>query len=53
MLSTYHVPGVMLSISFDPHNNPIKILTLILQPRNRSFKTLRDLPKEWQLPGSD
>lgn len=53
MLSTYPVPGIVLSISFDPHNNPVKILTLISQLRNRSSKTLRDLPKEWQLQAAE
>lgn len=43
--------GIVLNIniSFNPHNNPVKIFTPILQMRKRSSKTLRDLSKESQL----
>lgn len=34
LLGTHHVPGIVPSICFGPHNNLRKILTRILQMRN-------------------
>ena len=44
-LSPCDAPATVLSIFFNPHN-PMSILTPILQMRNRSSETLRDLPEE-------
>lgn len=38
LLTTYYAPGIV-SIFFDPHNNPMKVSAPILQPRTRSSGT--------------
>lgn len=34
LLSPYGMPGIVPRISFDPHNNPMKMFTHILRMRN-------------------
>lgn len=34
------MPGIVLSISFDPHNNPMKIFPPILQMRKQKLRDL-------------